>query len=198
MAHLADAKRFFTTPPTERFFRRMADRVPLWACQNLLDLGSGAAPRNDFLAVNVHGVDFENSSDGRVRAADLSTTPIPFPDGSFGIVTAYDFLEHIPRVVLAQGETKFPFVDLMSEIYRVLAPGGYFFSLTPAFPSGEAFQDPTHVNIISRKTLRLYFCGEEPWARRYGFDGRFDMLTEGWRGHYRFALMKKPPRVQHG
>ncbi|MDQ3205818.1 MAG: hypothetical protein M3Q40_04805 [Pseudomonadota bacterium] len=38
--------------------------------------------------------------------------PIPYPDGSFGSVSAYDFLEHVPRIFpSADGRaTVFPFV----------------------------------------------------------------------------------------
>jgi SAM-dependent methyltransferase len=69
----------------------------------------------------------------------------------------------------------------MSEIYRCLKPNGIFIALTPAYPSEAAFQDPTHVNIISRTTIG-YFAGEEPWAKLlgYGFDQEFSVVTETW------------------
>ena len=37
----------------------------------------------------------------------------------------------------------------MNEIYRVLKPGEMLLHFTPAYPSKEAFQDPTYVNIIT-------------------------------------------------
>jgi hypothetical protein len=69
----------------------------------------------------------------------------------------------------------------MSEIHRCLAPGGIFLAVTPAFPNAEAFQDPTHVNIISKDTIR-YFAGSEPWAKLtgYGFTGSFKVITQTW------------------
>ncbi len=54
----------------------------------------------------------------------------------------------------------------------MLRPGGFFYALTPAYPSVEAFCDPTHVNIITNSTHR-YFTGESPLARMYGFQGHF-------------------------
>lgn len=107
----------------------------------------------------------------------------------FDLVTAYDFLEHIPRSNCACAGHRFPFISLMSEIHRVLRPRGYFYGFTPAFPNKQAFQDPTHVNILSEDTLRLYFA-EDAWASKYGFSGRFEMVREGWKGAHRFALMR--------
>ena len=68
----------------------------------------------------------------------------------------------------------------MSEISLVLRPGGMLYAVTPCYPSREAFQDPTHVNIITDRT-HLYFCGDEPLGRMYGFTDRFTVRRgEGW------------------
>jgi len=48
---------------------------------------------------------------------------------------------------------------------------GIFYAVTPACPAAVAFQDPTHVNIITQKT-REYFCCQNPEANIYGFLGR--------------------------
>lgn len=111
------------------------------------------------------------------KCADLCLDPIPFPDNYFGSVSAFDYLEHVPRLLVsADGKsTFFPFVRLMSEVWRVLAPGGRFYALTPAYPSPTAFQDPTHVNIITQATHE-YFCGTAPMGAMYGFNGRFRAL----------------------
>ena len=65
----------------------------------------------------------------------------------------------------------------MSEVHRILMPGGIFISCTPCFPSAKVFGDPTHVNYLSTETIK-YFCDEEPWAQRYGFKGKFDRLLD--------------------
>ncbi len=73
-----------------------------------------------------------------------------------------------------------PFVNLMNEIFRVLKPGGRFYALTPAYPKQSAFVDPTHVNIITRKTHK-YFTVPDNWGVMYGFHGTFEIIRTGWR-----------------
>jgi SAM-dependent methyltransferase len=115
------------------------------------------------------------------RQANLSVQPIPHDDSSFDSVSAFDFLEHVPRVLAtADGRgTRYPFIELMNEIHRVLRPGGRFYAVTPAFPHSEATSDPTHVNIIGAKTHR-YFTDTPPGARIYGFSGTFQLIRAQW------------------
>jgi SAM-dependent methyltransferase len=155
-----------------------------------LDLGSGPVPDNRFGAGEAYGVDIRCADNQRVFACDLSAEALPFAQNHFDLVTAWDLLEHIPRVAQGSAGTSFPFVQLMNEVWRVLRVDGYFFSFTPAFPMPQAFQDPTHVNIITEDTLRLYFA-EPAWARIYGYHGQFKLVSEGWKdGHY-FCLLQK-------
>ncbi|WP_341676024.1 class I SAM-dependent methyltransferase [Niveibacterium sp. SC-1] len=142
-----------------------------------LDLGCGAHPRNPYRASAVFGVDIRLPAELRSASlveADIVLDGIPFPDNHFDSVSAFDFLEHVPRQAFSPrtGRTIFPFVDLMSEVWRVLKPDGLFYGFTPAFPHAAAFQDPTHVNIITVGT-HDYFCGGAPAAAVYGFKGRF-------------------------
>jgi len=143
-----------------------------------LDLGCGDKPRNPYRRAEVVGVDVAGAAAGvEIRRVDVTIEPIPFPDGSFDSVSAYDFLEHVPRVLpTADGHgTRFPFVQLMNEIWRVLVPGGRFYAQTPAFPHGAAFQDPTHVNFVTDNS-HVYFARPELWARPYGFRGEFEVV----------------------
>lgn len=144
-----------------------------------LDLGCGPVPRNPYGRQALCGVDIRAAGAGAThehRVANVAMAPIPYPDDAFGSVSAYDFLEHVPRIFPdGRGGTRFPFIELMDEIWRVLAPGGRLYALTPAFPHPDAFVDPTHVNIITDQT-HAYFCGERPKARMYGFQGRFEPL----------------------
>ena len=98
-----------------------------------LDLGCGLNPRNPFNCSEIYGIDIREHKIKNIFNVDLVTNPIPFQDNFFDYVTAFDFIEHIPRVVYLP-KRKFPFIDLMSEIFRVLKPGGKFLSSTPAFP----------------------------------------------------------------
>ena len=145
-----------------------------------LDLGCGATPRNPYACTEVFGVDIAPgaSPPGVVlRTANVALQPIPFGDNHFDAVSAYDFLEHVPRVLpRADGESlRFPFVELMNEVWRVLKPDGRFYASTPAVPHEAAFQDPTHVNFITDLTHR-YFTRPERLAAMYGFHGDFSVL----------------------
>lgn len=148
-----------------------------------LDLGCGHFPRNPFKASEVFGVDVRtNQAHPNIVGADLVTEKIPFPDHFFDCITAFDFIEHIPRVVYLP-ERRLPFVELMNEVYRCLKPGGLFLSLTPAFPKPQAFQDPTHVNIITEETFSYYFDDPNRWASMYGFSGSFKVEQQRWEEH---------------
>ena len=121
-----------------------------------LDLGCGDNPKNPFNASNVYGVDIREDLENGIRCADLAIEKIPYEDEFFDYVTAFEFIEHIPRVVYSP-KRRNSFVELMNEIYRVLKPGGLFLSSTPGYPHGVAFRDPTHVNFITNETFPLYF-----------------------------------------
>lgn len=155
-----------------------------------LDLGCGPTPRNPFLAATVCGIDIRPDPAHNVRRADLAVDPIPHDDASFDYVTAYDFIEHVPRVLYAPGR-RFPFVELMNEVHRVLRPGGAFLSLTPAFPFAPAFQDPTHVNVITEDTFPLYFDARHTHARMYGFRGAFTVVRQGWQKRHLVTVLAK-------
>ena len=166
-----------------------------------LDLGCGSVPRNPYRRSELCGVDIQLLELPGIdyRSANLSIEPIPFPDNHFQSVSAFDFIEHVPRILpLVDGSgTRFPFIELMNEVWRVLAPGGLFYAITPAFPDPDAFVDPTHVNIITDES-HLYFCGDAPDGRMYGFRGHFEIVrvTRTERGAAYSALADSP--LNHG
>ena len=98
-----------------------------------LDIGCGSTPRNPFGVDEVYGLDINEYPEKNVVACDLVVNPIPYPSNYFDYVTAYDFIEHVPRVIYNPNR-RFSFIELMNEIYRVLKMGGTFASFTPAFP----------------------------------------------------------------
>lgn len=148
-----------------------------------LDLGCGVTPRNPYGCEELYGVDLRAGLTAvgvkEIVGANLSIDAIPFPDDHFDSVSAYDFLEHVPRVALnyATGTTQFPFILLMNEVWRVLKPGGMFYAVFPAYPHPLAFYDPTHVNILTSRSHK-YFAGSEPWGAMYGFTGRFSLVRQ--------------------
>ncbi len=157
-----------------------------------LDLGCGPVPRNPYGRDRLCGIDIRSdlSVDPAVEivAANLSCEAIPYAAGHFDSVSAYDFLEHIPRVSIdhANKTTHFPFIELMNEVWRVLKPGGLFYAVTPAYPHSNAFVDPTHVNFLTVRSSR-YFVGPRPQGGMYGFKGNFSVVRQGMirpRGDY--------------
>ena len=158
-----------------------------------LDIGCGDIPRNPFHADEIFGVDVRDNLEGNVKCADLAIDRIPFADDYFDYVTAHDFLEHIPRVIYTDCGSSMrpvrrnPFVELMNEIYRVLKPGGIFLSITPAYPHGVAFRDPTHVNFITEETFPMYYR----WASIYGFSGAFHITSQKCDGPQIKAILQK-------
>lgn len=155
-----------------------------------LDLGCGPQPRNKFGAQELYGIDVRSGLGENIRRADLAIEPIPFGNEYFDFVTAFDFIEHVPRVIYTP-ERRNSFVELMNEIYRVLKVGGLFYSSTPAFPHPAAFQDPTHVNIITADTFSKYFDDKLRWASMYGFKGVFQIHTQVWRDQHLETAMRK-------
>lgn len=161
-----------------------------------LDLGCGQNPKNTCGADIMYGIDVRDNLEKNIKCADLVVEPIPFEDNFFEFVTAHDFLEHIPRLVYLP-QRRYPFVELMNEIYRVLKMGGTFLSFTPAYPHAEAFRDPTHVNIISEQTFSAYFDDTNRWAAMYGFKGAFNITSQEWRGPHLLTLLRKVPVPEH-
>jgi SAM-dependent methyltransferase len=58
------------------------------------------------------------------------------------VIRAHDALEHIKNQQL-----------LMSEIHRVLCPGGILLSQTPSTDGRGAWQDPTHVSFWNQNSF---------------------------------------------
>ena len=129
---------------------------------------------------------------------DLAVDSIPYPDNHFDEVEASQVLEHIPTqlrwceamvftssVILNQptGEYKwhlrFPRVELMREIYRVLKPGGVLVASVPEVDVERGVmrwaQDPTHTDVPWILESFDYFCNQ--WGG--GSDGNEANLSSG-------------------
>ena len=155
-----------------------------------LDLGCGSNLQNPFNHSMVYGIDILPSTNTNIKTADLNIEAIPFEDNFFDAVSAFDFIEHVPRIIYAP-ERKFPFVVLMSEISRVLKVGGKFLSFTPAYPNPAAFKDPTHVNIITDETFPFYFDNRNAHAKIYGYEGSLVIVDQHWEGINLVTIMEK-------
>jgi len=155
-----------------------------------LDIGCGKSPRNPFDADHTYGIDIREDESRGIKYADLNVEKIPFEDCKFDYITAYDFLEHVPRLIYAP-DRRFPFIELMNEIYRTLKPGGIFFSFTPMYPFAPSFVDPTHVNQITNTTFEKYFDDTLMWGSIYGFKGKFSIAYQARSGHHLVSVLKK-------
>lgn len=144
-----------------------------------LDLGCGARPRNSFEASQVIGVDvatpdFDFCVPNYSFVAVEIGAKLPFPDSFFDSVSAFDFIEHIPRISHLQGETA-TYLQYLNEIYRVTKPGGLFLAFTPRFPHPAAVADPTHVNFVTKDSIN-YIAGPA-YAKKlnYGLTADFEV-----------------------
>ncbi|MCS6880007.1 MAG: methyltransferase domain-containing protein [Oscillochloridaceae bacterium] len=71
-------------------------------------------------------------------------TRLPFPDRFFSIVTMLAVVEHLDPEKLE---------SLLSEVYRVLAPGGTLIITTPAAWSDGLLRAMARVNLVSREEI---------------------------------------------
>ena len=142
-----------------------------------LDLGCGLNPQNPFRAEQVYGIDIRDNPSKYIKCADLTVEPIPFEDNAFDFITAFDIIEHIPKVLYAPNR-RFPFVELMNEVWRTLKPNGYFLSHTPVYPYSAIFGDPTHISVVTHETFTGYFDDVSRNAEMYGFNGHFKVISQ--------------------
>ena len=156
-----------------------------------LDLGSGTTPKNPFGAKEVYGLDICDVELDNIAKCDLALQDIPWESASLDFITAFDLLEHIPRLVYINGVAKYSFIDLLSEVSRVLKSGGIFFASTPCYPHSSAFVDPTHVNFITSETFPKYFAEPHNYANRYGFTGRFILREQYYQGDNLIVILEK-------
>jgi SAM-dependent methyltransferase len=128
-----------------------------------LDLGSGAGEFTAALAdagAAVVGVDVAEAALSRARAAHPELDfrrasidgPLPFPDGAFDLVWSSEVIEHVADTA-----------RWLSEVRRVLSPGGRLLLTTPshgrlrvALGGVERFSEPLgdHLHLYTRSSLR--------------------------------------------
>jgi len=134
----------------------LADFVrSLGSAGRALDLGCGDGrltallDAGELTAADVSGVALARARERLPRTAALvelePDAPLPFDDGSFDLVLCAETIEHVRDVQL-----------LLSEIRRVLRPGGRLALTTPAVGPLMAPPDPLspHLRFFSRSALR--------------------------------------------
>jgi len=139
-----------------------------------LDLGSGPKPARGFRGIDLYC--------GKTKAdrVDLFQTPWPWEDSSVDFVRCSHFIEHLPapymrpeplpadwRTSMQLDEVydrpwtmRYPLVEFMTELYRVLKPGGQAHIIHPHLKSERAFQDPTHCVFLP---MSAWLYVQRPW-----------------------------------
>jgi SAM-dependent methyltransferase len=94
---------------------------------------------------------------------DLNKFPYPFDDETFDLILAEHVLEHLEN-----------FTKTMSELYRILKPGGKIIVYVPYYTSPNAWSHPEHKKAFTYLTF-LYFVKGTSVNRAQGclFDIRF-------------------------
>jgi SAM-dependent methyltransferase len=127
----------------------------LGRAERVLDLGCGDGrltaelDASELTAADVSAVALERAA-RRLPGARLvelaPDAPLPFEDGSFELVLAAETLEHVRDVQL-----------LLSEVRRVLAPGGELALTTPATPALVRPEHPfsPHLHRFTKGSLKL-------------------------------------------
>lgn len=167
-----------------------------------LDLGCGGAGRKHDGVTEYLGVDIQPTAP-HVKKADLAIEPIPFGNDEFDLVTAYDFIEHIPAVIYVPHIVGVPdgenlkdevrgverrqcLIELFNEIYRVLKHDGQFYMQTPI----RNFSDPTHLSFWELESLN-YFSGDYfGWHDHYGHTSRFEKVRAWEENNHVYATLR--------
>jgi len=112
---------------------------------------------------------------------DLNQRPLPFGDGQFDEIHAYEVLEHIGR----QGDIE-AFCEEWNEYYRILKPGGRLFASVPSLTSPWLWGDPSHTRAICKQTL--VFLSQDEYAKQVGKTPMSD-LRRWYKGNFRVVFL---------
>jgi SAM-dependent methyltransferase len=81
---------------------------------------------------------------------DLEELPLPFGDGEFDEIHAYEILEHVGR----QGDWKF-FFKQFDEFARILKEDGMLFMTFPKWDKIWAWGDPGHTRVLAPEMFQF-------------------------------------------
>ena len=130
-------------PLRDKYFHKLVERECDLRQLPKIDIGGGIFGETGWRTLDVSG-------NPDITWNVFQQKRLPFDDESIGAFRAFDFLEH--------GEDMDAFW-LMDEIYRCLAPGGYFLSYTPHALGIGASCDPSHKARWDERRF-LYWCSD--------------------------------------
>lgn len=137
----------------------------------LLDVGSADGPSVDWLRGRGHRVALDLDPRG-LEPGDVcgSATGLPFRDGSFDLVAAFDVIEHCEPESVA-----------LSEVARVLVPGGRLLMSVPAYQwAWTHFDDQNHHHrryTRKRAVAAVERAGLQVVRATYVFTGTFPFFA---------------------
>lgn len=140
--------------------------------RRLLDVGSADAPSLGWLRGDFERYSLDIDPRGLVAGEGIcgSATALPFKDGAFDVVSAFDVVEHCDDEVAA-----------MSELARVLSPDGRLMISVPAYQWAWTDHDEQagHYRRYTQKRLRAVVEGAGLTVQHatYGFTAVFPLFV---------------------
>lgn len=125
----------------------LADAIASGAAVRL-NLGVGKRPRAGFFGVDIVEMD------GVDAVADLNMGLPGLPDNSVDEIVSEHVFEHVDNFML-----------LMTELHRVVKPGGKITITVPHYSNVFGFSDPTHVRFFGLYSM-YYFVPQDRQPRR--------------------------------
>ena len=123
-----------------------------------IDLGCGRFKKEGYFGIDVL----------RLPGVDLvcdCNQVIPLEDNIAEEINATDFLEHV------NNDKR---IHIMTEIWRLLKPGGIFTSRTPSTDGRGAFMDPTHYAFWNINSFLYYISND--FRTLYNIVPKFDVI----------------------
>ena len=124
-----------------------------------IDFGCGRRKRLGFFGIDCQALE------GVDLVCDCNL-PIPLPDNCADEANAIDFLEHV------NNDKR---IHIMTEIWRLLKPGGLFTSFTPSTDGRGWACDPTHYAAWNELSFRYYTC--DMYRALYSIQPKFDVVS---------------------
>ena len=122
-----------------------------------LDIGSGQQKQSPAWV----GLDIRDYPGITDIVWDVNQHPWPLPDESVLVAVCSHLIEHIPPIMYMDGVWRFPFLEFMDEVWRIMKPDGEFAIAMPYGYGAFYIQDPTHCNPCNEATW-AYFDPLEP------------------------------------
>lgn len=175
--------------PTYWWYRARSDllrvvfEAHLFGVDRVLDVGSADGPSVSWLAESVERVPMDIHPSGLGEGGVCgSITALPFRRAAFGVVSAFDVIEHVEDDHRS-----------VQEIVRVLAPGGLLMASVPAYQWawGEVDVHAGHYRRYTRRRLVRLLEAEGLTVERatYAFAATFPLFV-GDRVSTRIGLRK--------